>query len=256
MTEAGPGAPKYLRLADEIRRRIRSGQYPVGERLPTESALVAKFGFSPPTVRQALTVLRSEGLIETRHGIGTFVRDNRRLQRRSRRRYGRARADEQLLTSGLDHEIISAEREAPPEDVAEHIGTNPVVVRRRRLRDTGGRVVELGASYVPVDIAGGTFLEELTVVPKALFLCVEDLSGKRYTHARDHWVARMPTPREADELNIPTGTPVLHVLHVATAEDGTVLEVSESTWPADAVMLIDDYPITQDPEELEAASDV
>lgn len=256
MTQAGPGAPKYLRLADELRRRIKTGEYPIGDRLPTESSLVEQFRFSPPTVRQALSVLRAEGLIETRHGIGTFVRDDRRLQRNSRKRYGRARSDEKLLTSHLTHEIVFAGRGFPPPSVAEQIGGGEVVIRRRHLRDERGRVVEVGASYLPVAIAGGTFLEEPTVVPKALFLCVEDFAGKTYAHARDHWIARMPTPAEADTLSIAIGAPVLHVMHVARAEDGTVLEVSESTWSADAVMLVDEYAIDQEPDKPGAPSDV
>jgi GntR family transcriptional regulator len=48
----------------------------------------------------------------------------------------------------------------------------------------------------------------------------------------------------------------LHVIHVARAEDGTVLEIAESVWPADRIMLIDDYPIEPDAEEPAAPSDV
>ena len=44
---------------------------------------------------------------------------------------------------------------------------------------------EIGASYIPASIAAETYLEQPTVVPKALFLCVEDLSGPRYAHASD-----------------------------------------------------------------------
>ncbi|HEY9408950.1 MAG TPA: GntR family transcriptional regulator [Jiangellaceae bacterium] len=258
MTDAGPGAPKYLRLADDLRRRIRTGEYAVGTRLPTEAVMVEQFRVSPPTVRQALAVLRAEGLVETRHGIGTFVREDRRLQRQSRKRYGRARADEKLLTSHLKHEIVFAGRQEPPAEVAEQLGAGheQVVVRRRHLHDESGRVVEVGASYIPLDFAGGTYLEKPTVVPKALFLCVEDLAGKKYAQARDHWTSRMPTPVEADVLDLPIGAPILHVMHVARAEDGTVLEISESTWAADSVIIVDDYAIDQEPDGSGDASDV
>ena len=83
-------------------------------RIPSETELADRFRVSLPTIRQALAVLRAEGLIESRHGIGTFVKENRRLQRRSRHRYGRARSDKQLLTSHLRHEIVSAGREPTP----------------------------------------------------------------------------------------------------------------------------------------------
>jgi len=63
-------------------------------------------------------VLRSEGLIESQQGIGTFVKTERQLQRRSRKRYGRARADEQLLTSHLAHHIVFAGRATVPEHIA------------------------------------------------------------------------------------------------------------------------------------------
>jgi GntR family transcriptional regulator len=132
-----------------------------------------------------------------------------------------------------------------------------VVVRRRRLYDKEtGRPEEIGASYIPIEIAGGTLLEEPTVVPKGLFLCVEELSGKRYTTARDHWVARLPTAEEAAALELPTGAPVMHVIHVARAEDGTILEVSESVWPADRIMVIDDYEVEPTALEPEAPSEV
>ena len=70
-------------------------------------------------------------------------------------------------------------------------------MRRRVLHDKEtGRAEEIGASYIPLDIAGGSFLEEPTVVPKALFLCVEHLGGKRYHYARDRWIARSATPEK------------------------------------------------------------
>ncbi|MGN9779715.1 UTRA domain-containing protein [Micromonospora sp. H33] len=147
-----------------------------------------------------------------------------------------------------------------PAHIAEVMGAEPgseVVIRRRHLFDREtGRPEEIGASYIPMEIAGGTFLEEPTVVPKGLFLCIEDLSGKRYTTARDQWVARLPTAEEASALSLPLGAPVMHVIHVARAEDGTILEVSESVWPADRIMVIDEYDVEPTATEPEAPSEV
>jgi GntR family transcriptional regulator len=250
-------APKYQRIADELRAAIRTGEHPAGTRMPAETELVERYGVSLPTIRQALGVLRAEGVIESRQGIGTFVRDNRRLQRRSRHRYGRARDDQKLLTSHLRHRILSAGRESPPPHIADILGeeTQEIVVRRRLLSDPGsGRPEELGASYLPGDYVFDTFLESLDVVPKALFLCVEDLSGKRYAHAEDQWLVRIATGDESDLLSIPIGTQVLHLVHVARADDGSILEISESIWPADRVTILDDYdlsdPISARPSEV------
>ncbi|MGQ0575049.1 MAG: GntR family transcriptional regulator [Pseudonocardia sp.] len=252
-------APKYQRVADILRSRIRGGEYGPRQRLPAESELAASFEVSLPTVRQAMSVLRAEGLVESRHGVGSFVLEQRRLQRRSRSRYGRARRERQLLTAHLRHDVVSAGREPVPAHVAEVLADAPdeVVVRRRVLTDRAtGRVAELGASYLPLAIADGTYLTERAVVPKALFLCIEELAGRTYARARDRWFARMPTPDEAAALGLPTGAAVLHVMHIAEAADGTVLEVSESVWPADRIVLIDEYAIPAGAEETGAASEV
>ncbi|NJC72390.1 GntR family transcriptional regulator [Planosporangium thailandense] len=258
--DLGAKAPKYLQIAAQLRRDIGDGKFKPDNRLPAETALAERFRVSPITLRSAMAVLRAEGLIESRHGVGTFVRESRRLQRRSRDRYGRARKDHQLLTSHLRHEIVFAGRASLPAEIAAVMdlesGTEVVVRRRHLYSKETGRPEEIGASYIPLEIAGGTFLEEPTVVPKGLFLCIEELSGKRYTTARDHWVARLPTAEEAAALELPTGAPVMHVIHAARAEDGSILEVSESVWPADRIMVIDDYEVESTATEPAAPSEV
>lgn len=252
--------PKYHRVANALRREIQEGALAPGDRIPTETDLVERFKVSLPTIRQAIGVLRTEGLVEARQGIGTFVKDQRRRQRRSRNRYGRARNDQKLLTADLRHEITFAGRAPVPDHIAEVMmvpaGTE-VVARKRTLYDKEtGRPEEVGASYLPVDIAGGSFLEEPTVVPKALFLCVEDLAGKRYRYAKDQWIVRSSTLDESEALDISLGTPVIHVTHIARAEDGQILEVSESAWPADRIMLVDEYDVEQEARELDAPSQI
>src|SRR5688500_7720469 len=76
--DLGTHAPKYHRVADTLRRMIRNGTYPVGGRLPAETALIEQFRVSLPTLRQGLALLRQEGLIEPRHGVGTFVTEQAR----------------------------------------------------------------------------------------------------------------------------------------------------------------------------------
>jgi GntR family transcriptional regulator len=263
--DLGARAPKYQRIADALRREIKAGEYKPGDRLPSETALLERFRdqfgtLSLPTLRQAIAVLRSEGLIESQQGIGTFIKADRRLQRRSRKRYGRARTDRQLLTSHLAHEIIFAGKGSVPERIAavtDFEAGDQVVIRRRLLRDKEtGHPEELGASYVPASIAAGTYLEDYDVVPKALFLCVEELSGQRYTHAQDQWIVRPATAEESNLLDLGPGATMIHLVHTARGEDGKILEVSESVWPADRVIILDDYEIAQQPADLEGLSDI
>ncbi|MBZ8139301.1 GntR family transcriptional regulator [Rubrivivax gelatinosus] len=60
-------------VVEALAERIHSGLLPTGERLPTESALAAEFGVSRTVVREAISKLQAASLVETRHGIGSFV---------------------------------------------------------------------------------------------------------------------------------------------------------------------------------------
>lgn len=256
----GGRGPKYLRIADAVRSEIQDGRLGPGSRLPAEAELAERFGVSPPTVRQALAVLRSEWLIESRHGVGTFVRESRRRQRRSRNRYGRARGDQRLLNDALEHRIVFAGRATAPDHIAEAMGLtagSAVVVRRRHLHSkTSGDLEEIGASYIPLSFAASTYLEEPSVVPKALFLCVEEIAGKTYARARDTSVYRAPESEEVELFKLAPSAALLHLVHTAWAEDGTVLEVSESIWPADQVIFIDEYEVPQHAEIPASRSDI
>ena len=238
--------PKYHRIADDVREQVRAGQLRPGDRLPAETALAEKHDTSVPTVRQAMALLRAEGVIESRHGIGTFVREDSRLQRHSRNRYGEARGRTGLLNNRFRHDITGAGVDKVPPHIAGPMGLDDgakVVVRRRRLYDEADRLQEIGASYLPADFARGTYLERPKVVPKALFLCVEDLTGRRYATARDSWVARPATVEEAESFGLTIGAYVVHVVHEAHDVAGAILEVSESIWPADRFQFVDEYDV-------------
>lgn len=62
-----------LELVDALGERIRDGRWATGDKLPTEAAIMAEFGVSRTVVREAISKLQASGLVQTRHGIGTFV---------------------------------------------------------------------------------------------------------------------------------------------------------------------------------------
>jgi len=64
----------YVRIAGEIRTLIEEGHLQPGDKLPTLAALAEQFACSRATVREALGALRGQGLVEFRHGDGTYVR--------------------------------------------------------------------------------------------------------------------------------------------------------------------------------------
>lgn len=73
MTTA-PSLPKHEHVRQTLADAIASGQYEPGQRLPSESQLVKRFGASRPTVNRALRELQLAGIIERRAGSGSFVR--------------------------------------------------------------------------------------------------------------------------------------------------------------------------------------
>jgi DNA-binding GntR family transcriptional regulator len=75
MDQINPGSPDYVyeQLAAILERKIRSGEYPPGSRLPGELTLTHDYGVGPGTVRRAMTLLRDAGLIVTRPARGSFV---------------------------------------------------------------------------------------------------------------------------------------------------------------------------------------
>jgi GntR family transcriptional repressor for pyruvate dehydrogenase complex len=61
------------RVAASLRERVLTGGFAPGARLPAENAMAASFGVSRPVVREAVSRLKSEGLLVTRQGSGVFV---------------------------------------------------------------------------------------------------------------------------------------------------------------------------------------
>ncbi len=65
------------RLVSELASEIRHGVLRPGDKLPTEAQVVDRFSVSRTVVREALSRLQASGLVETRHGVGTFVAERR-----------------------------------------------------------------------------------------------------------------------------------------------------------------------------------
>ncbi len=61
------------KVMNELTAKIRDGIYKPGDKLPTEPEVMAEQGVSRTVVREAISRLQAAGLVETRHGIGTFV---------------------------------------------------------------------------------------------------------------------------------------------------------------------------------------
>ncbi|MES2480476.1 MAG: FadR/GntR family transcriptional regulator [Pseudomonadota bacterium] len=73
MSALAPRRSLTTDLVQSLGDRIRDGRLPAGEKLPREADLMEEFGVSRTVVREAISRLQAAGMVETRHGIGTFA---------------------------------------------------------------------------------------------------------------------------------------------------------------------------------------
>jgi GntR family transcriptional regulator len=251
-----PGAAEFphRQIADQLRERIRRGDWAAGERLPSIPAIAEMFGVAKQTVQRTVDQLRVEGLLITKPGSGTYVRGTkRRLNRLSRGRYGGFRGYHADLAARYRQHLVEVGRAPAPAEVADAFGVRDgteLVVRRHLVR-TEDVPVEVGASWFRVEDAAGTSLERREAFGRPLYQEAEEAIGRRYASATDTLSARQPSREEAEILQIRPDTPVLHLLHVAFDASHKPVEVAQATWPGPMTTLTEEYKIpapTADPE--------
>jgi len=244
--------PPYRQIAAALREAINLGRLSSGDRLPSESELVERYGVARMTVRQAIQELKTEGLVVSEHGRGVFVRSvpvvrrlaSERFARRHRKR-GKAafsvEAEKVGYTAAVDR--IKVEEAPATGAVAERLGLkpgDPVVVRDRRYL-ANGEPVETAISYIPADLARGTAIVEHDTGPGGLYARLEE-NGHVLAHFIEEVAARMPTHDERRALALGPGVPVLTVIRTAYDTDGRAVEVCDTVKAAYAYVLEYDFP--------------
>ncbi|MEL6856725.1 MAG: GntR family transcriptional regulator, partial [Cyanobacteria bacterium J06607_13] len=71
--------PLHISISEKLRHQIDSGVYAAGEKLPSEHQMMASFGVSRITVRQAIANLVNQGLAQSKQGKGVFVTPQRKV---------------------------------------------------------------------------------------------------------------------------------------------------------------------------------
>lgn len=163
MTKIVPGAvPKYRQLLIILRDQILNGQIIPGERIPSEEDLITTFGLSRGTVRKAVAQLEAERLIETVHGIGSFVRA---FHPNAVPFHLLASSTEIDETAGhASYEIIAQENIPAPLDIAEKLRLPPGtfvthIARRKRLNS---ETVSFTERFLHEDILPNLVNEDLS----------------------------------------------------------------------------------------------
>src|SRR5262245_3535913 len=87
---------RFERIVEDIRTRIETGQLLPGERIPSARAITREWGVAVATATRALAVLRDEGLVSARPGVGTVV-----VERSVRKRAQRDASDREITTATI-----------------------------------------------------------------------------------------------------------------------------------------------------------
>ncbi|MFF1542512.1 GntR family transcriptional regulator [Streptomyces sp. NPDC058291] len=224
-------APKYVRLAQTVQRRIEAGTYPPGTRVPSENQLVQEFGMSRPTVVRALELLKRDGWLESRQGYGTIVRGRPAAVEESDRR-GRDTLNRN--ESQAPGRLVAVDWVPAPARVAFalELPEQADVLLRRFLIEEGGEAVELVSSYFPASLTDGTELGNFEPLNRGLREYLEARLKVRLDHVTERISARLPDASEAELLGLPANTAALSILAIARDVSGQAVHVSDALLPA------------------------
>ena len=200
-------ADRARQIADLLRRQIIHGGYPGGQ-LPLESALAREFDTSRNTVRQALDLLREEGLVQRCPGVGTTVAAEKyphglhRLLGLAETLHEHGRVVNQVRTMTIIE---------PPAPVSHRLGLAPgeQVVYLERLRSLNGLPLSLDLTYLVRDV--GEPLLDFDLTGNDIFVLLERITGRPLGTAELTLEAVNADPHTAAVLGAPRGAALLMV---------------------------------------------
>ncbi|MFE5288192.1 GntR family transcriptional regulator [Nocardia sp. NPDC056611] len=213
-------ADRARHVADVLRQQIHAGAF--DNALPAEAALSVEFGVSRNTVRDALALLKDEGLIERAPKIGTHV---------ARRKYDHGLdallgLKETLRGHGeVRNEVRAARRVTPPPAVARKLRLEPgeQAVYIERLRWFGDLPLSLDLTYLVPGIGDQVVTRDLET--NDVFALIEQISGGPLGSAELALEAITADAHSAMTLQMPEGGALLLLERLTSLEDGRPVDL-------------------------------
>ncbi len=242
--DAGRKLPKYQQIAHSLRSSIKDGAYPDGSQLPGTRELAARFAVADMTVRQAIGILRAEGLIDSRGGAGHFVRSfapirRHGIQRLARDRWGSGASiwSDEKRDLVVD-QLVVQENVVAPENVAAdlELRDGETACLRSRRFVIADRPVLLSRSFLPQALVAGSQITQSDTGPGGTYARLGEL-GAAPVHYREELRVRQPDAEEAERLGLAIGAPVIQLVRTAWAEGQRPVEVNEMVLDATAYIL-------------------
>jgi GntR family transcriptional regulator len=215
-THVNGAEPAYKRIQNAIRQRIESGRLKPGDVVDSERELAKSHSVSLMTARHALAELAREGVVERRHGAGTFVAPPKihfnKLLSYTEQMTGLGLAiHSRIVSSG----IVNREHE-----IAARLGLPPTsrLVRIERVRSAGDEPVAHEVCYLSADAFPSLMDAPLDKI--SLFKLLERDCGVELAYSDEEIDATLADHRIAELLDIPRTTPLLRMRQLIFSTKG------------------------------------
>lgn len=228
MSETGRDSvvPIHEQISETLRSRVRSGELPVGSRLPAESFLMEEFGVARGTVRRALRTLNEQGIVQTLQGKGTYIRSGRPEPSIAQTLIGLSESlsysEKNLTTTVLRQEIVPAH--SHPRFPAS-LEPSEQLLFLDRVRSLDDVPVARLKNWVRLRLAPG--IDATDFETTALFTALDTTTTGHVSSGRRTIEAVLPEPDIAESLGVSTAMPLLFLTQVTFVDDGTAVECSD-----------------------------
>lgn len=225
---------RYIQLASLFRQRIESGEWDVGQKIPTVKELSDQCGVATMTIRQALDILEKDGLIERFRAKGTFVREQPRKDL-----WCEVKTDwSGMLIARQDAEIEILSDETNSSLPRHEAGLGNVApayryLRRRHSRD--GEAFLLADVFVDQRICHAIPEENYGRV--TAMRLVSDIPGQTIEKAHQIVTIAAADLAAATELNISIGDPVAKVQRIAVNQHGDIVLLANGIYRGDMMRI-------------------
>jgi GntR family transcriptional regulator, phosphonate transport system regulatory protein len=226
----------WQEIASDLERKIQTRQLGPGDKLPSEHALVKRYYVTRHAVRTALSNLAERGLIQSSQGRGSFVERPSlmvNIQRRTRfsENVRQARAVHQQKTLRLSVDPAS---NVLARKFGVRAGTPILCLERASI--VNGQPSGIGThhfleSRVPCFAEHYERTQSITATLQALGI-------GDYVRVQTRIIARLPTPEEAIQLDMPRHVPLIITKAINHDSEGAMLEYGEARMAADRVELV------------------
>ena len=235
-----PGTSLHRQLFVVLRDEITRGVYSDSGLLPKEESLCERFGVSRITVRRALADLAAQGLVERRHGRGTFVLHDRLPLVRERPSLSLIDSLRQTATE-TQVQVLRVEQVEPPMDVAALLQLAPgeKAVHALRLRSMGGTPVMLSDAWVPARL--GRQVTAASLRKQALYEILM-AQGVKFGRVIQEITAELSDPIRAKLMQTEVGVPLLKIVRVLHDPDARPVQYITVTMTPERSRILMDIP--------------